>query len=298
MCRRHRGLGAFVYFCAGRSFRSQSVTSTTGKISPICHHLFLACAGALAPGAHGMSLSRRGRRAERCSRSPVVCVGERRAYVLDAVDTAAMATEPPLLFVLDLAGTFAFALNGALTAVRAVRLDIVGVITLGMITALGGGTVRDVLLDALPPATFVDLRYLGVAAAGALIAFGLGFRLERLAMPINVLDAIGLSVFAVLGAHRAWELGFGVVQTVIVGTITGVGGGTIRDIMIGRIPTVLRDLYAIPAVIGAARCRRGAQWRQRQPGHDTGCGGSVFRHPDARGVLRPACTDAAGTSPA
>jgi uncharacterized membrane protein YeiH len=164
-----------------------------------------------------------------------------------------MATEPPLLLVLDLAGTFAFALNGAWTAVRAVRLDIVGVITLGMITALGGGAVRDFLLDALPPATFVDLRYLAVAAAGALIAFGLSFRLERLAMPINVLDAIGLSVFAVLGAHKALELGFGVVQAVIVGTITGVGGGTIRDIMIGRIPTVLRsELYAVPAVIGAA----------------------------------------------
>ncbi|QZS52838.1 trimeric intracellular cation channel family protein [Rhodococcus opacus] len=164
-----------------------------------------------------------------------------------------MATEPPLLFVLDLAGTFAFALNGALTAVRAVRLDIVGVITLGMITALGGGAVRDFLLDALPPATFVDLRYLAVAAAGALIAFGLSFRLERLAMPINVLDAIGLSVFAVLGAHKALELGFGVVQAVIVGTITGVGGGTIRDVLIGRIPTVLRsELYAVPAVIGAA----------------------------------------------
>nr|WP_271213842.1 TRIC cation channel family protein [Rhodococcus wratislaviensis]GLK41112.1 membrane protein [Rhodococcus wratislaviensis] len=164
-----------------------------------------------------------------------------------------MATEPPLLFVLDLVGTFAFALNGALTAVRAVRLDIVGVVTLGMITALGGGAVRDFLLDALPPATFVDLRYLAVAAAGALIAFGLSFRLERLAMPINVLDAIGLSVFAVLGAHKALELGFGVVQAVIVGTITGVGGGTIRDVLIGRIPTVLRsELYAIPAVTGAA----------------------------------------------
>jgi uncharacterized membrane protein YeiH len=74
-----------------------------------------------------------------------------------------------------------------------------------------------------------------------------------LAMPINVLDAIGLSVFAVLGAHEALELGFGVVQSVIVGAITGVGGGPIRDVVIGRIPTVLRsELYAIPALIGAA----------------------------------------------
>lgn len=119
-----------------------------------------------------------------------------------------MASEPPLFLVLDLAGTFAFALNGALTAVRAVRLDIVGVVTLGMVTALGGGTVRDVLLDALPPATFIDLRYLAVAAIGALVAFGLSFRLERLAMPITVLDGIGLSVFAVLGGAQGAGTGF------------------------------------------------------------------------------------------
>ena len=150
-----------------------------------------------------------------------------------------MATAPPLLFVLDLAGSFAFALNGALRAVRAVRLDIVGVLTRGMVTGLDGGTVRDVLLDALPAATFVDLRYLAVAGAGALIAFGLSVRPEQLAMPINVLDR--LSVFTVLGAYKVLELGFGVVQPVIGGTITGVGGGTVCDIMIGRIPTVLRS---------------------------------------------------------
>jgi uncharacterized membrane protein YeiH len=82
-----------------------------------------------------------------------------------------MSAQPLLLLVLDLAGTFAFALNGAWIAVRSVRLDVVGVITLGMITALGGGIVRDILLDDLPPATFRDWRYLVVAAGGAFIAF-------------------------------------------------------------------------------------------------------------------------------
>jgi len=82
-----------------------------------------------------------------------------------------MPADVPVLLVLDLTGTFAFALNGALTAVRTVHLDIVGVITLGMITAVGGGIIRDVLLGALPPATFVDWRYLAVAAGGGLIAF-------------------------------------------------------------------------------------------------------------------------------
>ena len=157
-----------------------------------------------------------------------------------------------VLLVLDLVGTFAFALNGALTALRAARLDIVGVVTLGMITAVGGGTIRDVLLDSLPPATFVDWRYLAVAAGGGLVAFVLGRHLERLNTPINVLDAVGLALFAVTGALKAVGLGFGPAQAVIVGAITAVGGGTIRDVLIRRIPSVLSSgLYAIPALVGA-----------------------------------------------
>jgi uncharacterized membrane protein YeiH len=155
--------------------------------------------------------------------------------------------------VLDLLGTFAFALNGALTAVRAARLDIVGVVTLGMITALGGGILRDVLLGSLPPATFSDWRYLAVAAGGGLIAFAASRQLERLAMPITVLDALGLSLFAVTGAGRALDLGAGVGQAILLGTITAAGGGTIRDVLVRRVPTVLSsELYAIPALLGAA----------------------------------------------
>jgi uncharacterized membrane protein YeiH len=161
-------------------------------------------------------------------------------------------TATTVLLVLDLAGTFAFALNGALTALRGTRLDIVGVVTLGMITALGGGTLRDVLLDSLPPATFVDDRYLAVAAAGGLIAFVSGRHLARLNRPINILDAAGLSLFAVTGALKAMHLGFGPAQAILVGAITGVGGGTIRDVLIRRVPSVLSSgLYAIPALIGA-----------------------------------------------
>lgn len=164
-----------------------------------------------------------------------------------------MSYETPLLLALDLAGTFAFGLNGALTAVRAAQLDIVGVVTLGMITALGGGIVRDVLLDSLPPATFGDWRYLAVAAGGALIAFFLSRRLDRLSTAITVLDAVGLSMFAVTGAGKALVFGLGPGQAIILGTVTAVGGGTVRDVMVGRIPTVLRSgLYAVPALIGAA----------------------------------------------
>jgi uncharacterized membrane protein YeiH len=163
-----------------------------------------------------------------------------------------MTTGAPVLLGLDLLGTFAFALNGALTALRVARLDIVGVVTLGMITALGGGIIRDVMLGSLPPATFSDWRYLAVAAVGGLIAFTFGRHLERLNRLINVLDAAGLSLFAVTGASKALGLGLGPAQAVLLGAITGVGGGTLRDVLVRQIPSVLSSgLYAIPALIGA-----------------------------------------------
>ncbi len=164
-----------------------------------------------------------------------------------------MSQQAPLLLGLDLTGTFAFGLNGALTAVRVVRLDLVGVLTLGMMTALGGGILRDVLIAALPPATFSDPLYLGVAAAGALMAFFLSVQLERFAKLITIFDAIGLSVFCVTGASKAVEFGLGFVQAVLLGAITAVGGGTLRDVVIRRVPSLLTsDLYAVPALVGAA----------------------------------------------
>ncbi|CNF52637.1 Predicted membrane protein [Mycobacterium tuberculosis] len=163
-----------------------------------------------------------------------------------------MSTEPPLLLALDLTGTFAFGLNGALTAVRTARLDVVGVVSLGMITALGGGVIRDVLIGAVPPATFVDWRYFALAAGGGLIAFIFSRRLDRLDMPITVMDAVGLSTFAVIGASKALTSGLGVGPALLLGVVTAVGGGTIRDALVLQIPTVLRsDLYAIPALVAA-----------------------------------------------
>jgi uncharacterized membrane protein YeiH len=161
-------------------------------------------------------------------------------------------TSSTTFVVLDLTGTFAFALNGALTAIRVVRLDIVGVVTLGMFTALGGGVIRDILLGALPPATFRDWRYLTVAAVGSLVAFLFGRTLDRIATPILVLDAAGLSLFAVSGALKGLDFGIGFGQAVILGTITAVGGGTLRDVLIREVPSVLTSgLYAIPALVGA-----------------------------------------------
>ena len=163
-----------------------------------------------------------------------------------------MATPQTLLLVLDLAGTFVFAMDGALVAVRVARLDIVGVVTLGMVTALGGGIIRDLLIGAVPPATFSDWRYLAVAAAGGLVAFGLGRRLTRPTLPISLLDAAGLSLFAVTGASKALDFGLGAGQAIILGAVTAVGGGTLRDVLVRQIPTVLHSgLYAIPALLGA-----------------------------------------------
>ena len=164
-----------------------------------------------------------------------------------------MLSPPTLLLVLDLVGTFVFALDGALTALRTARLDIVGVITLGIVTALGGGIIRDLMIGAVPPATFSDWRYLAVATVGGLVAFALARRLERLTLPISLLDAAGLSLFAVTGASKAIDYGLGAGQAVILGALTAVGGGTLRDVLTRRIPAVLHSgLYAIPALIGAA----------------------------------------------
>ena len=121
-----------------------------------------------------------------------------------------------------------------------------------MITAVGGGIVRDVLIGTIPPATFRDWRYLALAVGGGVIAFVASRHLARLGTPIVVLDAVGLSVFAVMGTAKAFDRGLGLGPAIMLGVVTAVGGGTIRDTLIGQIPSVLRsDLYAIPALIAA-----------------------------------------------
>jgi uncharacterized membrane protein YeiH len=164
-----------------------------------------------------------------------------------------VAAETPLLLSLDLAGTFVFALNGAMTAIRSTKLDVVGVVALAMITGLGGGIIRDVLIGSVPPATFEDWRYLAVAAGGGLLAFALNDPLSRFTLSITMLDAAGLALFAVTGTSKALTFALGSSQAVILGAITGVGGGTLRDVLVRKIPTVLyTGLYAIPALVAAS----------------------------------------------
>jgi uncharacterized membrane protein YeiH len=157
-----------------------------------------------------------------------------------------------LLLFLELLGTFAFALNGALTAAQVARLDIVGVLTLGIITAVGGGIIRDLLIGAIPPEAFTTWLFLTIAAIGALVVFFLGARLARFKSAITVMDAAGLSLFCVTGATKALSFGLGPAQAALLGMIAAVGGGTLRDMLIGRLPPILSTgLYAIPALVGA-----------------------------------------------
>jgi uncharacterized membrane protein YeiH len=157
---------------------------------------------------------------------------------------------PTLILVLNLAGTFVFGLSGGLAAVRA-HLDLFGVVVLSAVVGLAGGITRDVLIGT-PPATFRDWRYLAAAAAAGVVCFFAGRMLERAERSIMVFDALGLGLFSVTGATKALQFGLGPVPAILLGAITGVGGGMLRDVLLREVPTVLREgLYAIPALLGA-----------------------------------------------
>jgi uncharacterized membrane protein YeiH len=157
---------------------------------------------------------------------------------------------PTLILVLNLAGTFVFGLSGGLAAVRA-KLDLFGVVVLAAVVGLAGGITRDVLIGT-PPATFRDWRYLAAAAAAGVVCFFAGRTLERAERSIMVFDALGLGLFAVTGATKALQFGLGPLQAILLGAITGVGGGMLRDLLLRQTPTVLREgLYAVPALLGA-----------------------------------------------
>jgi uncharacterized membrane protein YeiH len=159
--------------------------------------------------------------------------------------------DPTLLLVLNLAGTFVFGLSGGLAGVQK-RLDAFGVVVLAIVVGLAGGITRDLLIG-IPPQTFRDWRYLAVAGGAGLVTFLAHPALERLERPILVLDAAGLALFCVTGASTALDHHVGAVEAVVLGAITGVGGGVLRDILVDEIPVVLRSgLYAIPALAGAA----------------------------------------------
>jgi uncharacterized membrane protein YeiH len=170
------------------------------------------------------------------------------------------APEPSVvLTVLDLVGIFVFALSGGLVAVRK-ELDIFGVLVLAGITGLGGGFLRDVLIGAVPPAALADWRYLLVPVAAGLVTFWFHPALGRRERLVNVFDAAGLGLFCVTGALKALAFGLGPLPAALMGMLTGIGGGVLRDLLAGRVPVVLRgELYATPALVGATVAVIGSQ---------------------------------------
>jgi len=157
-----------------------------------------------------------------------------------------------LLVAFDLAGTFVFALSGATAGVKH-RLDLFGVLVLSFAAGSSGGIARDVMIGAIPPAAIIDWRYVAVSMLAGLMTFYRYRLINRMSNPVLLFDAAGLALFAVSGAGKALTFHAGPVAATLLGTLTAIGGGMVRDILVREIPTVLRaEVYAVAALIGAA----------------------------------------------
>lgn len=158
---------------------------------------------------------------------------------------------PTLFLILDLAGTFVFALAGATAGARR-HLDIFGILVLAFAAACAGGITRDVLIGATPPAAITDWRYLAISVVAGIIAFRWHAAIERMHNPVRMFDAAGLALFAVAGAQKALAFELNPVMAALFGMLTGIGGGVARDLLLAQVPLVLRaDLYAVAALGGA-----------------------------------------------
>jgi len=167
-----------------------------------------------------------------------------------------------LLFnLVDLAGTFAFAISGA-TAARRGNLDLFGILMVACVTACGGGIARDLCIGAIPPAGLADWRYLATAVVAALVTVVAYRQVERLTYPVRLFDAMGLGLFAVYGAHKALLYTHNAEVAIILGMLTAIGGGLARDMLLARVSVVLqREIYASAAFLGAALCVLGERLR-------------------------------------
>lgn len=160
---------------------------------------------------------------------------------------------PSVQHSLDIAGIFVFAISGGLLAVRK-NFDVFGIAVLAEATALGGGIIRDVIIGAVPPAAFTDLGYFLTPLVAAVCVIFLHPQVERINGAVNVFDAAGLGLFCVAGTTKAYAYGLGLTSSVVLGLVTAAGGGVLRDILANEVPSLLRwdrDLYAVPAIIGA-----------------------------------------------
>lgn len=156
------------------------------------------------------------------------------------------------LLVLDLAGTFVFALSGGVVAVRK-KLDLFGVLVLAFAAGNAGGVIRDVIIGSVPPAAIVDWRYIGVSIFAGFIAFFWYPTIQKLRNRVQLLDAAGLGLFAVAGAEKAIVFGLNPLSAALLGMLTGIGGGMVRDVLVAQVPGVLTsELYAVAALAGAS----------------------------------------------
>lgn len=155
------------------------------------------------------------------------------------------------VLAIDFLGTFAFAISGATAGVRR-GLDLFGVLVLAFAAATAGGIARDTMLGATPPLALVDWRYFAVSMLAGLATFHRYGTIERLRNPVQLSDAIGLGLFAVTGTGKALAFGLGPAGAVMLGVLSGVGGGIVRDVLVMQVPGVLqRELYAVAALLGA-----------------------------------------------
>ena len=161
--------------------------------------------------------------------------------------------EPAVLLVrvLDLIGTFVFAISGAALGVQR-GMDLFGVLVLAFVTAVVGGTARDVLIGAVPPASVASWHNLALAVVAGLLVFRFFGLFDRLQHPVQFFDAAGLGVFAVAGTQKALDHGINWPMAAVLGMVSGIGGGMVRDVLTAQVPTVLRaDIYAVAALAGA-----------------------------------------------
>jgi uncharacterized membrane protein YeiH len=155
-----------------------------------------------------------------------------------------------ILYILDLIGTAAFAASGAWVGVRK-HMDLFGVLVLGVVTAVGGGTLRDLLLGDIPPFSLQDETYIYIAIAISLVVFANRKRFETFEKPLLYFDAIGLGTFLVIGTTKALEFQMGLLSAVIMGVMTGTAGGILRDVLANQVPLILRsEIYASACIAG------------------------------------------------
>ena len=166
------------------------------------------------------------------------------------VDDQILVSE--FLKVLDLVGTFAFALSGAVSGVKH-RIDLFGVLVLSFAAATAGGITRDVLIGAIPPASIADWRYITLSMIAGVVTFFWYPLIARMKSPVQIFDALGLGLFAVTGAGKAIAFHLGPSAALLMGVLTGIGGGIARDVLVSEVPVVFTaELYAVAALAGAA----------------------------------------------